>query len=279
MEDTTVPTPEVQTPTPTQASPVGTTLTQSTQATEFWGASLPEDLRNDPTLGKYTSLEAAARGLTSAVKMIGKHPDSIIELPGATDEVATREVLHRLGLPKAPEDYRLAPVEGVDMNAELTTLFKDACYESGVLPSAMQKVFEKVGGSLNQFQVEQARQQEARDAANMSALETKYAGSLNDFLTRAEVVTNHFGLTEKLNEAGLGTDPGVLEVMAKLFPTLQEDPSGGRTNMGSTSAKTPEQYNSEANELQRQALMEPVRSRQIELANQALRLRQLANGR
>jgi len=271
MTETTAIPSSVPNPTPTAQT--------GTDAPASWYSSLPAELQADPTIAKYTSLEGAARGLIGAVKMIGDRPENLMKMPGAGDAEATRAVLHKLGLPETPEGYSLRPVEGSSQAAdsELAKVFTSACFEAGVLPGAMQAVFEKVGASLEDFDKQQKAAADARETENMAVLKSQYGSALDDTLTRAEVVADKFGLIEVLNEAGLGTHPGVISALAAIFPTLQEDTAGGRPGGSGVQTKSPAEYMAEARELQAQALKEPVRSRQLELSQRALRLYQLAN--
>lgn len=214
--------------------------------------------------------------------MIGEKPENLAKLPAGGDEAATRALLHKLGLPESAEGYKLSAFEGapegVTPDSDLAKVFSAAAFEAGVLPQHAQKVFEKVGAFLGEVQKQEAVAREGREAADMQALESKFGGALDDTLTRAEVVANHFKVTEALNAAGLGTNPGVVELLASVFPMLQEDSAGGRQSAAlSAGAKTPEAYLAEARELQRQAIAEKSRSRQLELSQAASRLYQLAN--
>lgn len=248
-------------------------------AIEFWGADLPEDIRGDATLAKYTSKEAAARGLVSAVKMIGDRPENLIKRPEEGNPEALRGVLHQLGLPTDQTGYALKPVEGVTgHDSDLGKLFTSACYEAGVLPNQMQGVFEKVGSYLQQFEQQQAQARTAREEANMNTLRTELGAALDDTLARAESVLNHYGLVDAVNEAGLDSHPGFVKMVAEMFPSLQEDATGGRNEArGISRVKSPEEYRAEAKELQEKALFERNASKRQELSQAALRLYQLAN--
>lgn len=217
------------------------------------------------------------RGLVAARKMIGEQPENLLKLPTAGDADGLRSVLHKLGLPETPDAYTLQPVEGIAHDTDLAKAFTSAAFDAGILPQHAQAVFEKVGGFLKEFEAQQAQAVQNREHADMQALTAKFGSALDDTLARAEAVANHYGVTDAINEAGLGTNPAIVGLLSSVWPTIQEDSVGGRRDSSMGSVKTPEQYMAEARELQRQALSETVRSRQLELSTAASRLYQLAN--
>ena len=277
---------EISTPAAT-AAPTLTTTTPAAATTqaapEFWGASLPEDLRGNETLAKYNSLEAAARGLAGAVKLIGERPENLVKLPAGGDAEATRAVLQKLGLPDKLDDrYNLSAFEGagegLSPSGDLAQVFKAASFEAGILPGQMQAVYEKVGQMIQGLNTDNAAKIEAKEAADMEVLQKTFGGALDDTLTRADIVAGHFGLAKELNAAGLGTNPGVVKLLSTVFPLIQEASGGGReTGQALSGAKSPAEYTAQAMDLQRQAMAEKSPSRRVELATAALRLRQLAN--
>lgn len=274
MDPVTTATP-AQTPTPEQAT---STTPPAAPIASNWYDTLPDDLKTDPTVAKYTSLEGATRGLVGAVKLIGERPENLMKRPAAGDDAGTRKVLHQLGLPESPETYTLQPIEGgTPHDTPLATFFRDACYEFGVLPGAMQGVFSKMSTFLAEVEKDQNTAKENHEAAQAKALQEQFGAALDDTVARAEAVADKFGLVKDINDAGLGMHPGLIGALAKLFPMIQEDTAGerpGATTM--SSARSPAEYVAEANEITAQALKETTRSRQLELMQKAFRLRQLA---
>jgi len=73
--------------------------------TENWRDSLPEDIRDETSLGTCKSLEGMARQYINAQKMIGK--DKIGLLGDNPTEAEKNEFYKTLGRPDTPEDYNL----------------------------------------------------------------------------------------------------------------------------------------------------------------------------
>ena len=70
-----------------------------------WRESLPEELRNDPTLQNYKDVESLAKTVVHQQKMIG----SRVPLPKTEEEKA--ELYGKLGRPEEPAKYEVAVPE------------------------------------------------------------------------------------------------------------------------------------------------------------------------
>jgi len=126
-----------------------------------WKASLPEQLRDAPWIGKADSLEAAVGQLKDAAqymgnairipsedagesdvaafqqKLLDKVP-GLMPVPKADDVDATRNALRALGMPEKPEQYDLSGIEHAPEGEELGRLRKLA-HDSGMTTAQFRK--------------------------------------------------------------------------------------------------------------------------------------------
>lgn len=232
-------------------------------------------MRTSASLQRFADVDNLARSYLAAEQQRGD-PNSYMKRPPAGDAAAMRAAMHELGLPEAP--YELSIADNPDAGkTELAKAFTSACYTAGIPPQLAQPVFEQMHGFLDAFGKKTDADREAREAADIEALRAKKGAALETFMEQARVVAEHYGVLKAINEAGLGTNPAILELLASGFAGLQEGSLGGAVDRDGGAVLTPDQYVAKAMEMQRAALGEKSPSRRIELSQQALRFRQLAN--
>jgi len=70
-----------------------------------WKEAIPEDLRNDPNISKFTELEALAKSYINATRMIGQDKVAVPNNNSTDDQ--WNEVYNKLGRPESPDKYKL----------------------------------------------------------------------------------------------------------------------------------------------------------------------------
>lgn len=136
MSDIATPAPAQEAPATPAADPVAAApaapgaevLGQQPAAAPEWMSSLPEELRGDPTLGRYKSIDELARGHVEAHK--AAKAKAGIALPDGTDESIAAFV--QAVRPENADAYEIAVPEG--MPAEFAEGFKGKAHELGLLP-------------------------------------------------------------------------------------------------------------------------------------------------
>ena len=92
----------VETTTPTETvqptTPIATPAPQGS-----WKDSISEDFRNDPSIEKFTEIDALAKSYINATKMIGQ--DKIVIPTKNSGQEAWDEAYAKLGRPESPEKY------------------------------------------------------------------------------------------------------------------------------------------------------------------------------
>ena len=85
--------------------------------------------------------------------------------------------------------------------------------------------------------------------AQIEAIKTELGAAFNERVASASAAAKHFGLTDALNEAGLGTHPGVIKALAALGATLKEGEGGAPRGGQGGSKLTPVEARAKANSL------------------------------
>jgi len=201
------------------AAPVTVTApTIAIPAPADWRAGLPDDLRANPTLGKYSSVEAAAKALVNATQMIGRDK---IPIPREGDDWAD---WHKAGgRPDTAKDYKFKAPEGLpegfEYAAEMDEGFREIAHKAGVSQAQAEALRDwYVAASAGQFQSPQVVR-DAEIAESTAALEKEWGRAMPQKLQQAEsAVHSLFGeeFAQMLTQTGLANNATLIKGMAKL---------------------------------------------------------------
>ncbi len=221
-----------------------------------WRASLPEDIRDNPSLATIGDVNALAKSFVNAQSMIGADK---IAIPGshATDE-DWDTVYSKLGRPENPDGYELAVnglPEGQEADDDLVKWYRDAVHEVGLTPGQAQKFLDKYNEmSVGRMGVNEADlvaqvQQGERD------LRQEYGQAFESRIELANAMLDQFGAKEiteiKLADGtALGDHPQVVKAFMEISNYIQnnmgEDSIVGQKNTGLV--MTPEDAQEKLNE-------------------------------
>lgn len=233
-----------------------------------WYTALPEgDLRSDPNITKYGSLEDFARGHINQAKLIGKPADRLIELPGAEDTAGRVAVLRKLGAPEALDGYKLAPVEGLDESLSpdggLAKMFLTAAHKHAILPEQAQAIYAEVAAGLNQAITEDNEATALEQQQGTDKLKAEWGPAFDQNVAAAK-----FGRDKIAEKAGIPAqeladafdrhlqhDPIMVKAFSAIGKMFGED-SAGKGAGGFNSILAPAEAESKGRELLQQAMRE-----------------------
>lgn len=257
-------------PAPVSPPPPATAPVQAPAANPapvpLWLDSLPEDMRGDPSLQKFSGAKEpnveVAKAYVNASKLLGKPADSLVEIPLDKSIANLTPMLRKLGAPETAEGYKLAPVEGghelLGPDKPMSVALTNVAAQAGLLPEQVQVVYAgMVAAFQDAFKAQDA--QAAADAeANDKTLREELGGAYDSSLAKAGFVVDSLGLKDVLNGAGLGTNPAVVKAMLKLEGFMQEKPLNPLPGLGQQHSGVLPPYEAEARarSLQQQALNE-----------------------
>lgn len=221
-------------------------------AAEGWFGKLPEGYRNDPSIAKFAGrpLDDLVAAYVNASKLIGVQPENLLRLDEAAKDPMA--VLRKLGAPEKVDGYKLTPPEGVPAHlasGDNLEWFKGIAAEAGLLPGQAEKLY-------SAYVAKNVEVQKFADAAVDKAQETlqrEWGAAYDANIKAASAAARTLGLTEKLNTAGLGADPGVIKVLVevnKLLAGRGDDAPAGRVDGGTL---PPIEARAKGKELTRQA--------------------------
>ena len=222
----------VETATPTEAvQPIATPSTVAKAETPApqttWKDTISEQFRNDPSIEKFTEIDALAKSYINATKMIGQDK-LVIPNNNSTDD-QWNEVYSKLGRPESADKYILdAKSETVPMEESAIKSFAEQSHKLGLNNKQAQGILEfyknnmegtaqqsKIDTETAQVQSEQQLRQEwGRDFEG----KVKQAGAL----AKANIDPDVLDM-QLQNGIRLGDHPEIIKGFAKIASMMSED--------------------------------------------------------
>lgn len=216
-------------------------------AEESWLNSLDEDLRNNPSISKYKSLQDMAKGHAELAKMIGK--DKVI-VPGENAKPEEWAAFwDKVGRPSELTGYEAPEIkdlpEEVKMRAEALEAFKAKAHELGLTKKQFAELYalqtELTQNSFNQ-QKEQINQMATKTETD---LRKEWGAAYDKKVDGAQQVINTFFKGKGLNKAFeiLSNDKGFVSAMSDIAEKLGEDVISGTPRTTMTPQEATREYN------------------------------------
>jgi len=194
-----------------------------------------EDISDDSLrrrLTKFAGKPVAelAKAYAEAEALIGSDPASLVKI----DENVRKDptgLLRKLGAPETAEGYKF---EFSDLPEHLRAeedikTFAELAARHGLLPQQAESLYKATA----QLALERAKAAEAalaeQQQKDVQTLKEKYGPEFDRLVDSAKAAAKEFGLTQVLSDAGLGTNPVVIEALAKIGKLLGSgEAPGGR---------------------------------------------------
>ena len=209
------------------AQPTTPVATPAAQPTSSWKDSISEDFRNDPSIEKFTEIDALAKSYINATKMIGQ--DKIIIPTKNSGQEAWDEAYAKLGRPESPEKYTFdVKSDVVNMDEGAIKSFAEQSHKLGLNNKQAEGILDfyknnmegtaqqaKIDTETAQSQAEQELRQEwGRDFEG----KVKQAGALAKANINPEVLDMTLS-----NGTRLGDHPEIIKGFAKIAGMMSED--------------------------------------------------------
>ena len=217
----------VETTTTETAQPTNPVATPTAQPTSSWKDSISEDFRNDPSIEKFTEIDALAKSYINATKMIGQ--DKIVIPTKNSGQEAWDEAYAKLGRPESPEKYTFdVKSDVVNMDEGAIKSFAEQSHKLGLNNKQAEGILDfyknnmegtaqqaKIDTETAQSQAEQELRQEwGRDFDG----KVKQAGALAKANINPEVLDMTLS-----NGTRLGDHPEIIKGFAKIAGMMSED--------------------------------------------------------
>ena len=211
--------------TQTTVATADTPAPQPTQST--WKESISETYRNDPSIEKFTEIDALAKSYINATRMIGQ--DKIVVPNKNSTEEVWEEAYTKLGRPETPDQYNLKiESDVVKMDDSAIKSFAEQSHKLGLNNKQAEGILDfyknnmegiaqqsKIDTETAQAQSEQVLRQEwGRDFD----AKVKQAGALAKANINPEVLDMTLS-----NGTRLGDHPEIIKGFAKIAGMMSED--------------------------------------------------------
>jgi len=192
-----------------------------------WKEAIPEDLRNDPNISKFTELEALAKSYINATRMIGQDKVAVPNNNSTDDQ--WNEVYNKLGRPESPDKYKLeVKSDVVPLDDGAIKSFAENAHKLGLNNKQAQGILEfykeSMEGSIQQSRVDT----ETAQANTEAQLRKEWGRAFDDNIKKAGAVAkanmNPQILDMELKDGTrLGDHPEVIKGFANIANLLSED--------------------------------------------------------
>jgi hypothetical protein len=206
----------------TAETPVAAVAQGGGNAGTDWRASLPEELRADPSIKDFKDIGGLTKSFIEAQKLVG----GSVRLPkaDASDE-EWGKFYTRLGRPDAADKYELkrpAVPEGVPYDEGLEKNFKAWAHEAGLHPRQAQRLLDRFTAA----QAENLTTYRKGMETGIAELKKEWGANFDKNAALAVKAVNELGGDEikgLLDSTGLGNHPALVKFFANLGAQLGED--------------------------------------------------------
>jgi len=218
---------------------------------ENWQQGLPEELRDDKSIGAYKTVPDLAKAMINARKMVGA--DKVV-VPGksATDE-DWGAFFNRIGKPAEMPDYEkeIKLPEGVKFREGFLEGLQETAFKSNMLPSQVNKMIDWYVENEKSFLADQTKIAESNFQNEDLALKNEWGGAYQANVAKAKNAFKHIaervdGAGDWVENRGMNEDPMLLRIFAEIGKLSSEDSIIGGDD-GRAKAQTPDEIKKEIN--------------------------------
>lgn len=231
-------------------APAGAAAGASGAAGASFADSLPEDIRGEAAFKDIKDLGGLAKGYLHAQKLIGHPPERLLTLPAGDDPKEWDGIWSKLGRPESPEKYDVKTPDGVKEDPAFKGNFLKQAHQNGLTTKQAKGLYDWYTAELASANAAGKTAAQAKLAEAEGKLKTEWGAAYDQNLTLARQALEHYGdadLKAALNE-GLGNDPRVIKVFAKLGKQLSEDGLVGKSS-GAGAVASPAEAQQQINAL------------------------------
>ena len=224
VAETTNPTTETPTQEPAKQE---TQIEQAPTVAKSWKEAIPEELRNDPNISKFTELESLAKSYVNATRMIGQ--DKVAVPNNNSTEDQWNEVYDKLGRPESADKYQLdVKSETVPLDESAIKSFAENAHKLGLNNKQAQGILEyyknSMEGSVQQAKIDTETAQAQAEQELRKEWGSNYEANIKKAASVAKANMNGEILDMELKDGTrLGDHPAVIKGFANIANLLSED--------------------------------------------------------
>lgn len=197
----------------------------SSMSADNWREFLPADIKDDPSISKYSTFEAFAKGHVNAVRMIGKDKIAMPE----TDEQFS-ELYSRLGRPDQADGYDLTAPEGTPdtskFNQDFEGTLKTTMHSLGLTGKQAKGVTDFLYKTMTDSHQDNAAVDELMAQENEAALRKSYGQNVDAYIDASLQVVKELGGAEAakaISREDLVNNPILVKIFSGIANKVLED--------------------------------------------------------
>ena len=211
--------------TQTTVATADTPAPQPTQST--WKESISETYRNDPSIEKFTEIDALAKSYINATKMIGQDK-IVIPNKNSTEEV-WEEAYTKLGRPETPDQYNLkVQSDVVKMDDNAIKSFAEQSHKLGLNSKQAEGILNFYKDNMEGIAQQSKIDTETAQAQSEQVLRQEWGREFDAKVKQAGAIAKANINPEVLdmtlsNGTRLGDHPEIIKGFAKIASMMSED--------------------------------------------------------
>lgn len=209
-------------------------------AMQFDSSTLPEGLRDEPSLKTFNSVDKLAKSYVNAVKKIGGNPDHLVKIPQEGE--SWNEFYNQIGRPESPDNYDFGEDDEGILNE-----FRQFAHETGLTQDQATNILNLYGDIQERQSEDNQQAREDHKVNTQIELQREWGKNYDRKLDLAQRAVAQFATPEfsnLLDDTGLGNHKEVIGLFAKIGEILGEDTLVVGSGLG-TKNQTPEQAQDE----------------------------------
>lgn len=222
-----------------------------------WYNALPEQLRADPGIARYKSLEDFTKAKLNLDKHFGVPEDQLVRLPKADDADAMAALYAKLGRPEKADGYKLPGAEGLPALApEIEAKARETFHKLGLSTQQAEALWTLQNEVALQTQKDAADALEAQNAAAVGELQKAWGQQYDGRVRQTQDYIKETAspeLVKFLDETGLATNPHLYRLVGDLVAAAQPrrdlPGAGGGGGLQPAGSLTPVEAKAEMNRL------------------------------
>lgn len=189
-----------------------------------WRDSLPDDLKADPTLSKYSDLSNLAKAHVELQKKFGQKGVFKPGKDASPEEI--KSFREAMGIPTDPTKYDMGQFEGVKVDPAIITWAQKVGTENGIDPAALKNIITDYFKIDAQNEVTRKSATETEMKKGLDGLKTEWGDAFDRNLQRANFAAEKIGgkpLIDALVKAGVHNNPVILKAFENAAKLYSED--------------------------------------------------------
>lgn len=183
---------------------------------ENWRDVLPDDIRDEPSIQSFKTIQGLAKTAVEQAKLIGKK--GLIKPSPEAEPSEWEKFYNELGRPESPDQYKVS--EGVQASDEL----RKTAHEIGLTAEQFQKLAEWDSRASETIKAELEQAQQEASQKKEDALRALWGTRYDERMGKLQSVA------QQLDESGtikdnpeMLKDPAIANVLSKLMDQVSED--------------------------------------------------------